>query len=102
MTNTEFLATNPTYAEAKDKFLLFSVELRDTLLAKQATLNTDHNITPRLLSDGRYGVCCDLLTAIGEGEIYHNIFALLDPDALNTADRVEKAEFEALLPEPTE
>ena len=102
MTPLEYLATNPTYAEAKEKFLLFSVELRDTLLAKQATLGTDHNITPRLLSDGRYGVRCDLLTAIGEGEIYHDIFALLDMDALNTAELVEKAEFDALLPEPTE
>ena len=102
MTPLEYLATNPTYAEAKEKFLVFSVELRDVLLAKQDTLNTNHKISPVLLSDGRYGACCDLLTAIGEGEIYHDIFALLDMAALNTAELVEKAEFIALLPEPTE
>ena len=98
MTPLEYLATNPSAAEAKLKFLIFSVELRDAMLAKQDTLTTNHHISPVLLTDGRYGACCDLLTEVGVGGIYHALFSILDLDALNTALLVDKPEFMALLP----
>ena len=101
MTPLEYLATNPTPSEAKEKFLLFPLELRDAMLAKQDTLTTSHKISPVLLTDGRYGACCDLLTEVGVGGVYHELFQLLDMDALNTAELVEKADFIALLPVST-
>ena len=102
MTPLEYLATNPSAAEAKQKFLLFPAELRDAMLAKQNTLTTNHHITPVLLTDGRYGACCDLLTEVGEGGIYRELFALLDMEALNAAELVDKEEFISLLPTPTD
>ena len=98
MTPLEYLATNPTYEEAKEKFLVFSAELCAAMLTKQDTLTTAHHMSPALLPDGRYGACCVLLTAIDEGEIYHDIWELLDKAALNTAELVDKSEFMALLP----
>lgn len=98
MTPLEYLATNPSYDDAKGKFLLFAPELRAALLAKQDTLDTHNKIDPVLLSDGRYGSCCAMLTEIGEGGVYHDIWELLDKAALNTAELVDKSEFMALLP----
>ena len=98
MTNTEYLASNPSLSDAQGQFLLLSEALRDSIASKQDTLGVNHRISPVLLTDGRYGVCCDLLTEIGEGGIYHEIFTLIDLDALNTAERVDKSAFLSLLP----
>ena len=101
MTPSEYIATNPTAADAAQNFLLFSKELRDAMLAKQDTIATRNVISPVLLSDGRYGACCDLLTEVGGSGIFKEIYDLLDKDALDTALVVGKAEFLALIP-PTE
>ena len=98
MTPSEYIATNPTAAEAAESFLLFSKDLRDSMLAKQDAIVTRNFISPVLLTDGRYGACCDLLTEVGDGGIYKEIYDLLDKDALETAAIVGKAEFIALIP----
>ena len=98
MTPSEYIATNPTAEESSQNFLLFSKELRDAMIAKQDTIVTRNFISPVLLSDGRYGACCDLLTEVGGGGIFKEIYDLLDKDALDTALVVGKAEFLALIP----
>ena len=98
MTPSEYIATNPTAAEAAQSFLLFSKDLRDAMIAKQDTIATRNVISPVLLSDGRYGACCDLLTEVGGSGIFKEIYDLLDKDALDTALVVSKAEFLALIP----
>ena len=98
MTPSEYIATNPTAEEHSQNFLLFSKELRDALLAKQDTLVTSNFISPVLLTDGRYGACCDLMTEVGVGGIFKKIYDLLDKAALDTALVVGKAEFLALIP----
>ena len=98
MTPSEYIATNPTAAEAAQSFLLFSKDLRDAMIAKQDTIATRNVISPVLLSDGRYGACCDLLTEVGGSGIFKEIYDLLDKDALDTALVVGKAEFLALIP----
>jgi hypothetical protein len=98
MTPSEYIATNPTPAEAAQNFLLFSKDLRDAMIAKQDTIATRNVISPVLLSDGRYGACCDLLTEVGGSGIFKEIYDLLDKDALDTALVVGKAEFLALIP----
>jgi len=98
MTPSEYLATNPTAAEASQNFLLFSKDLRDSMVTKQDTIVTRNLISPMLLTDGRYGVCCDLLTEIGDGGIYKDIYDLLDKVLLETAIIVSKSDFLALIP----
>jgi len=102
MTPSEYIATNPTAAEAAQNFLLFPKDLRDSMLAKQDTIVTRNFISPVLLTDGRYGACCDLLTEIGDGGIYKEIYDLLDKDLLETALVVGKAEFLPLIPQTEE
>jgi hypothetical protein len=103
MTPLEFLATNPTLAEAEGKAIIASKELRDDLLAKQSSIDVTDKITPVLLSDGRYGVGFEVMLDISEGETYHALFSIIDMAALNTADLVDTATFKALLPlTPTE
>jgi hypothetical protein len=102
MTPSEYIATNPTAAEAAQSFLLFSKDLRDSMIAKQDTTATRNVISPVLLSDGRYGACCDLLTEVGSGGIYEEIYGLLDKDLLDTALVVGKAELLTLIPSTEE
>jgi hypothetical protein len=99
MTPLEYIATNPSYAEARTKWLVFSPALKDAMLAKQDTIQTSHRISPIELTDGRWAVCCDLVTEINGG-VFTPLFAALDQAALNTATIIEQSEFETLLPEP--
>jgi hypothetical protein len=102
MTPLEYFATNPSIDSLRDNWLLLSAETRDTLIAKQDTLTTNHRISPVLLTDGRYGVCCDIKSGMGPGQIYYGIFSILDLDLLDEAERVDTQTFKALLPEPTD
>ena len=103
MTPSEYIATNPTAAEAAQNFLLFSKDLRDSLIAKQDTIVTRNFISPVLLIDGRYGACCDIYTEVGAGGIYHELWEMLDQAKLEECEVVDKAAFLALLPpEPEE
>jgi hypothetical protein len=101
-TLAEFLATQPSLAELQSNWIVASKELRDALLAKQATLTTNHIVNPVELTDGRYGACCDVLSASGDGHIFNPLFQLLDQGNLMVTEVVDTAAFKALLPEPTE
>ena len=100
MTPLEYIATNPSYEDAKNKWLLFTEAQRNTMLAKQETLTTNHKVSTVALTDGRYGACADLMTEINEGQAYYELFALLDLSEFDTAELVDTPKFEALLPEP--
>jgi len=99
MTPFEYIVTNPSYEEARLKWLVFNTADKEVLLAKQATLDTPHRIAPIELTDGRWAVCCDLLTEISGG-VFQEIFSILDQSKLNAAVIMEDAEFRTLLPEP--
>ena len=98
MTLAEFLSTSPSPAEMQGQYIVASKELRDALLAKQATLTTNHHITPVLLTDGRYAARCMMLTATGTGKIFNPIFQLLDQGTLMAAEVVDAETLKALLP----
>ena len=98
----DYIATNPSTEDMASKALLFSAALNDAMQAKQGNIDTNHRITPRLLTDGRYGICCDILSETGEGHIFRELFSVLDMAVLNTAELVDMSEMVALLPEPEE
>jgi len=97
MTPLEYIATNPTYEDSKTKWLAFSTELKDTMLAKQATLNTSHRVNPIELTDGRWACRGAAVTEISGG-VFTPLFQLLDLDLLNTATIIEDDEFQSLRP----
>ena len=68
------------------------------MLEKQSTIVSNNRINPTATTDGRYGSCCDLMTAIGVGDIYHDVYALLDQTELHACEVVDKAAFILLLP----
>ena len=100
MTPSEYLLTNPTAEENSYNYLLMPAELRDSMLAKQATISTNNHINPVALTDGRYGSCCDIYNEVGVGGIYHQIWEMLDQAKLEECEVVDKAAFLALLPQP--
>jgi hypothetical protein len=62
----DYIASNPSIEDMASKALLFSAALYHAMQAKQGNIDTSHLITPVLLTDGRYGICCDILSETGE------------------------------------
>lgn len=102
MTPSEYIATNPTAADTAQSFLLFSKDLRDSLIAKQDTIVTRNFIGPVLLTDGSYGACCDIYTEVAAGGVYSELWGMLDQAKLEECEVVDKDAFLALLPTPEE
>ena len=96
----DYIATNPSIEDMQSKALLFSAALYHAMQAKQGNIDTNHLITPVLLTDGRYGICCDILSETGSGHIFSEIFGALDTAALNTAEIADMSELVELLPAP--
>ena len=96
----DYIATNPSIEDMQSKALLFSAALYHAMQAKQGNIDTSHLITPVLLTDGRYGICCDILSETGSGHIFSEIFGALDTAALNTAEIADMSELVELLPAP--
>ena len=94
----DYIATNPSVEDMESKALLFSAALNDAMRAKQGNIETNHRITPRLLTDGRYGIRALTFTECNAGGIFHELFSVLDTAILNTAELVEMSEMVALLP----
>ena len=74
----DYIATNPSIEDMQSKALLFSAALYNAMQAKQGNIDTNHLVAPVLLTDGRYGSCCDILSETGEGHIFHELFSVLD------------------------
>ena len=67
------------------------------MLDKQAALQGNHRIAPIELTDGRWAVCCDVLTEV-QGGVFTTLFATLDMGKLNGAIIIEDAELQSLKP----
>jgi hypothetical protein len=100
MTPLQLIESNPTLAEARELWMVMTVQIRDAMLAKQSTISTSHHISPIELTDGRWAVCCDLISEIRPGGVYYDVFQTLDLTALDTCEIVTTDEFNALKPTP--
>lgn len=98
MTPLELIQSQPALAESRELWMVMSSQIRDVLLAKQSTISTSHHISPIELTDGRFAVCCDLISEIRPGGVYHDVFQTLNLAALDTCEIVTTAEFNALKP----
>ena len=94
----DYIASNPSIEDMQSKALLFPAALHDAMQAKQGNIDTNHLVSPVLLTDGRYGICCDILSETEEGHIFHELFSVLDMAILNTGELVDMTELVALLP----
>ena len=94
----DYIESNPSIEDMQSKALLFSAALYNAMRAKQGNIDTSHLVSPVLLTDGRYGVGCDIFSETGEGHIFHELFSVLDNAVLNTGELVDMAELVALLP----
>ena len=94
----DYIESNPSIEDMQSKALLFSAALYNAMRAEQGNIDTNHLVSPVLLTDGRYGVGCDILSETGEGHIFHELFSVIDKAVLNTGELVDMAELVALLP----
>jgi hypothetical protein len=89
----------PTYETAKQFALVFGQE---PYLALQATgaqhPNSQHRVSARQLTDGRWMLNADLLTEIGNGGLYSEGFGSLDPALFELVEVFPIQDALALLP----
>lgn len=104
MNLSEFLSTGqPDYGTAKNYALVFSSDLRDRLEAIQAEHGDPrHRVKPVGLTDGRWMLCADVLTEVGEGGLYRAGFGHLDQLLFPQVQVLPWADAVALLPQPEE
>jgi len=99
MTLDQLLTAPLTATEAKGYAILLDTTLRDLLAAVQAEHGDPrHRVQPVALTDGRFMLCADLLTEVGEGGLFASGFAHLDPQLFSQVPVVPMAEALALLP----
>jgi hypothetical protein len=99
-TLTEFLQ-NTDPQDLKSLTLYMSAELKDILLGYQDTLGEiQHKVGPVELVDGRWFLCADVLTEIGENGLFSRGFAILPAEMFDlvTVDAMPTAE--QLPPQP--
>jgi hypothetical protein len=93
----------PDYQTSKQYALLLDATLRDRLAAVQAEHGDPrHRVQPVALTDGRWMLCADLLTEVGEGGLFASGFAHLDPQLFSQVEVVPMADALALLPQAEE
>ena len=89
----------PSYDELNRHYLVFGAEANNALQA--ATLqrpDAKHRASPVRLTDGRYILCADLLSEIGNNGLMQDGFALLDQTLFAQVDVLPAAAVLPLLP----
>ena len=88
MNLTEFLALGiPSYETARQLALVFNVDIAEKLdKLQKANEERRHKVDPVLLKDGRYMLCADVLTEIGENGVFAEGFAMLNKELFNQVD----------------
>lgn len=82
--------------------LVFSAALAERLAEVQGEAGAQFIAEPRLMTDGRYMLGGDLLSAVGEGQLYSAAFSMLDSDRFTEIAVIPFEEAVALLPQTEE
>ena len=82
--------------------LIFSADLIPELEAVQAATPSQHRAKPVALTDGRYMLCGDLLSEVGEGGLYAAGFSKFNAELFSQVEIVLYDDAIALLPEQVE
>ena len=82
--------------------LVFSEELCNILLAIQNENPSTFRVAPFRLTDGRYMLCADVLSEIGERGLFHDNFSLLPTEMFSEVQFISFSEIESVIPPETE
>lgn len=103
MTLTDLLPSLPvTYEFGIQHALIFDAELKQRLVELQASHQAQHVASPVLLSDGRYLLTADVLTEVGPGGLYGDVFTQMPLEYFNAVEVVPLADVRDLLLTETE
>jgi hypothetical protein len=94
------LALPLPYETARTYGLVFNSALAARLAEVQAEHPSQHVAVPVATDDGRYLLCGDLLSEVGEGGLYAGGFSHLDPSRFDEIAVMPWEEALELLPEP--
>jgi hypothetical protein len=84
------------------RVLVFSEELKNTLLSIQEANPLPYRVSPQPITDGRYVLSADVLSEIGERGMFRENFQRLPQELFAQVEMVLMSEIEALLPEDHE
>lgn len=97
----QLIQSNPDLATLRGLAIILSQELHAVLSEVQSGLGArQHQVSAEPLTDGRFMLCADLLTEIGEDGLYSAGFSQLPAEVLPLVQIVSMAEALALMPEP--
>jgi len=91
-----------TYEEGLAFALIFAADLIPELEAVQEVTPGQHRAKPVELIDGRYMLCGDLLSEVGDGGLYADGFSRISADLFSQVEIVSYDDAVALLPEQPE
>jgi hypothetical protein len=98
MTLAELTLPMP-YAECKDLALVYSYEVAVTLYGVQEEHGDPRHVPAgRQLTDGRWMLCGDILSEVGEGGILAGGFAFVTPEMMEQIEVIPLADAIALIP----
>ena len=83
-------------------FLVFSEELRNTLLSIQEANPLPYRVSPQPITDGRYVLSADVLSEIGERGMFRENFQRLPTEMFSEVQVVAMSDIEDLIPNETE
>ena len=87
------------YTECKDLALVYSYEVAVTLYQVQEEHGDPRHVPAgRQLADGRWMLCGDVLSEVGEGGILAGGFALITPEMMAEIEVIPLADALALIP----
>ena len=90
------------YKEGLSYALIFAPDLIPELEAVQEITPSQHRAKPVELVDGRYMLCGDLLSEVGEGGLYADGFSKFNIELFSQVEIVPYDDAVALLPEQPE
>jgi hypothetical protein len=91
------------YAECKGLALVYAYEVAVNLYGVQQEHGDPRHVPAgRQLTDGRWMLCGDVLSEVGEGGILAASFAHITPEMMSAVDVIPWADAVALLPPPGE
>jgi hypothetical protein len=92
------------YAECRDLALVYSYEVAVTLYGVQEEHGDPRHVPAgRQLSDGRWMLCGDVLSEVGEGGILAQAFAFMTPEIMAQVEVLSMSEVAQLqVPPPAE
>jgi hypothetical protein len=87
----------PPLSELPGLWLAFPADIAQGLQSAQEDQSTIR-VEPIQLSDGRYAVCADLLSEVGDGGAYEQSFSRLNPALFEHVVVITDAEYQAMQP----